>query len=330
MEFFESARLRVERARQHANEMSEAWNTYLKPHPFEFELVRDSDRTYLLRVEQIEPTPLLLPALFGEWLFNLRSALDHIVWASAVHSSGRMPPPGEGGLQYPIYDEATGWDRNAWRLRPLAAHQLEMLHTMQPFNSDPDANYLGWINRLARIDRHRRLNGWTARVAVAEPVLAVPSRVSPRLEWGRRTFVDERCDFARVTFPDRSSADGVTFNPRVGIDPEISEWGESPFWSRIRFSERLHIMSVFVAAEIDVYDFDCTGSAKARRSVAESFASESDARRAAGMFPNITYEEQAPATWTEAVGRTSTPDRYFGRDFPPHGSGEATTEEHSE
>lgn len=208
MEFFESARLRVKRARQHGNEMSEAWNTYLEPHPFEFELVRDSDTTYLLRVEQIEPTPLLLPALFGEWLFNLRSALDHIVWASAVHSSGRMPPPGEGGLQYPIYDEAAGWDRNLWRLRPLAAHQLEMPHTMQPFNSDADANYLGWINRLARIDRHRRLNGWAARVAVAEPVLAVPSRVKPLLEWGRRMFVGGRCDFARVTFPDRASADG--------------------------------------------------------------------------------------------------------------------------
>jgi hypothetical protein len=92
-----------------------------------------------------------------------------------------------------------------------------------------------------------------------------------------------RCDFARVTFPDRSFADGVTFNPRVGIDPETTEWGESPFWSRIRFSERLHLMSVFVAAEIDVYDFDCTGSAEARRSVTESFVSESDARRAAGV-----------------------------------------------
>jgi hypothetical protein len=29
-----------------------------------------------------------------------------------------------------------------------------MLKTMQPFNSDPDANYLGWINRLARIERN--------------------------------------------------------------------------------------------------------------------------------------------------------------------------------
>lgn len=90
------------------------------------------------------------------------------------------------------------------------------------------------------------------------------------------------------------------------------------------------MMSVFVAAEIDVYDFDCTGSAEARQSVTESFASESDARRAAGLYPSISREEQTPATWTEAVGRTSTPDRYFGRDFPPHGSGGVATEEHSE
>lgn len=89
-------------------------------------------------------------------------------------------------------------------------------------------------------------------------------------------------------------------------------------------------MSVFVAAEINVYDFDCTGSAEARRSVTESFAIESDERRAGGVFPSITYEAQAPATWTEAVGRTSTSDRYFGRDFPAHGSGAVATEKHSD
>ena len=71
--------------------------------------------------------------------------------------NGQMPPPGEGGLQYPIYDEAAAWKKNEWRLKSLGEHHREMLLSMQPFNSDLDANFLGWINRLARIDRHRRL-----------------------------------------------------------------------------------------------------------------------------------------------------------------------------
>lgn len=179
------------RAQIRAREMSEAWNDYLAPHPFEFLLLRTSPTQYLVRLEQIEPVPLELPALFGEWLYNLRSALDHVVWASAAHASGSIPPAGEDGLQYPIYDTEKAWKRNLWRLRPFPEHQVEMLHTMQPFNSDLDANFLGWINRLARIDRHRRLAMWTARVAEAEPVFQIPSGVAPALEWGQWVFQED-------------------------------------------------------------------------------------------------------------------------------------------
>lgn len=320
MDLFESARLRVDRARLRAQEMTEAWNDYLKTNPFDFDLVPESDRSYLLRCEQLEDAPLILPALFGEWLYNLRSALDHIVWAAAAHASGSVPPPNESSLQYPIYDGQAAWNRNRWRLKGLAPHQLEMLETMQPFRSDADANYLGWINRLARIDRHRHLTSWTARIAEANPVLEIPSGVEPILELGPRLFVGDCCDFARVTFPNRAAADGVTYNPRVGIDPEIGEWGESPFWSRVRFSERIRMLTVFVRAEIDVYDYDCTGKAEARRSVTEAFAAASDGRRAGGLFPRLRFAVPPPPSWRRAVAQKSTREKYRGLDFPSHGS----------
>jgi len=324
MDLFESARLRVSRAQIRAREMSEAWNDYLAPHPFEFLLLRTSPTQYLVRLEQAEPVPLELSALFGEWLYNLRSALDHVVWASAAHASGSIPPAGEDGLQYPIYDTETTWKRNLWRLRPLPDHQVEMLHTMQPFNSDLDANFLGWINRLARIDRHRRLAMWTARVVEAEPVFQIPSGIAPTLEWGQWVFVGRRCDLARMTFPDADSADNVSYNPRVGIDPEIAEWGASDFWKSIRFSERLRMLMVFVKAEIDVYDYDCTGASAARSTLTSTFADESDSRREAGLFPTMTIPEPEPPSWTKASSpRTSSIDRFMGRDFPDHGNGPA-------
>lgn len=321
MDLFESARVRVEQAQSRASELTTAWNDYLKPHPFGFDLVRESSTTYLLRCEQYDPTPPVLPALFGEWLYNLRSALDYIIWAVGAHAAGKVPPPNEGGLQYPIYDEQAAWDRNQWRLGGLPPHQLEMLETMQPFRSDADANFLGWINRLARIDRHRRMTIFTARIAEANPVLKVPSGVEPQLEWGPRIFEDGRCDFARVTFPDRKSGEGVTFNPRVGIDPEIGEWGESAFWSRIRFSERIRMLTIFVRAEIDVYDFDCTGNDEARRTVTESFAELSDERRSAGLFPPVSLPASKVTTWTPGTAKRSSSEAFHGDDFPAHGSG---------
>lgn len=80
------------------------------------------------------------------------------------------------------------------------------------------------------------------------------------------------------------------------------------------------MMMVFVKAEIDVYDFDCTGHVRARETVADGFASESDARRAAGLFPTLRFEPPEPAEWTVVEGRASTPPRYRGEDFPSHGS----------
>ncbi|TFB48254.1 hypothetical protein [Cryobacterium tagatosivorans] len=241
--------------------MAEVWSAYLAPHPFDFSLVRETPTRYVMRISQTKPMPPELSVIFGEWLFNMRSALDYTIWATAVHTSGQMPPPGEGGLQYPIYDEEASWGRNEWRLNPLGKHHREMLHMMQPFKSDLDANYLGWINRLARIDRHRRLTIWTARLGEINPIVRVPSGSMPHLEWGQKVFDAGICDMARMTFRSVSDADEVEFNPRCAIDPEIAEWSESSFWGRIRFSERLNLMQVFVSAEIDLYEYDCTGEA---------------------------------------------------------------------
>lgn len=319
VDYFQPARLRIERAQSRSSEMSEVWNEYLKPHPFEFELVRENETRYFFRVTQREPTPPELSLLFGEWLYNLRSALDYIVWATAVHTTGKVPPPGEGDLQYPIYDDAGAWKRNERRLRPLADHHREMLLVMQPFNSDPDGNFLGWINRLARIDRHRRLTVWTARLAEVNPVFKIPSGSEPRFEWGQRVLASGVCDFARITFASAEEADGLEGNPRVGIDPEIAEWGDSPFWARVRFSDRLRMINLFVRVELGTYEYDCTGSSE-HEALADSFKSESDARRAQGLFPPIETPAVSRQPWTDAgAGRPSSESRFRGEDYHPHG-----------
>lgn len=155
---FDSCWHRLERAAQHSLELAEIWNEYVKDHPFDFALSLEGNGVYILNVEQHEPLPPKFAVIFGEWLFNLRSTLDYIIRATAAYVSGTVPPPNEDDLQYPIYDRQTSWERNKRRLRGLEAHHLEMLERMQSFASDPDANFLGWINRLARIDRHRQLS----------------------------------------------------------------------------------------------------------------------------------------------------------------------------
>lgn len=319
---FDTAHAKLERASEHSQEMAQVWNTYLEPHPFDTDLLRTGELQWTLRVTQQTPTPERLSVLFGEWLFNLRSALDSLIWATAVHESRQEPPPAEDKLLYPIFDSARAWESNLYRLNNLADHQRKMLLTMRPFNTtDPDANFLGWINRLARIERHRRLTVATARVAVVEPVLQVRQDARPQLQWGERVLRAGSCDLFRLTLQHGDGPPPVV-NPRIGIDPEISDWAASPFWSRIRFTERIRMMETFVRAEISLYEYDCTGETRGWDAMTDSFRTEADQRRASKPDTPISRPQPLEVAWSRSeTGRTSTWDRFTGKDFSPHGPG---------
>lgn len=317
---FEAAWQRWERARVHMGEAVGEWNDFIADHDaFDFVLDGDGTGVYVLRVLQQRDVPSGLAIALGEWLYNLRSSLDYVVWATACYVAGQVPPPNEGVLQYPIYDEEAAWKRNQYRLKGLHPHHREMLLTMQPFSSDPDANYLGWINRLARIDRHRTLVTGAARIAQLDPVLQVPDKTEATLEWGERTVVDGYADVARVTVRPHQPGMDVSVNPRIGIDPEIGEWSRSPFWARWPFDDRLKMIQVFVAGEIATYEYDCTGSSRKAEMVTDRFRAESDARRS--PVPRLA-RIRPPVEWKPArSARRTTRERFEGLDFPRHGAG---------
>jgi hypothetical protein len=193
-----------------------------------------------------------------------------------------------------------------------------MLKTMQPFDSDSDANYLGWINRLARIDRHRHLNHMTAYLAEMEPVIVVPHGYTTTLQWGERLLREGVADVARIVVTPWHPGIDVQVNPRFGIDPEIDAWSGSEFWKRVTYSERFRMLQVFVTAEIAIYEYDCTGISRKADLLTESYKTECDNRSTAKAgWPTRTRE---PVVWTEPrAGKPTTQERFDGSDFPANG-----------
>jgi hypothetical protein len=300
--------------------MTEIWNGYLERRPYDTDFVGYGDGVYVLRVLEEVPPPLKLAVATGEWLYNLRASLDYLIWATAAHESGRIPPPGEGQLQFPIYDSEAGWRANLYRLNPLADHHVSMLEILQPFNSDMDANYLGWINRLARIDRHRHLSRMTGYLAEVQPVVAVPAHCSTRLQFGERVIRNGCADVARVVVTPWREGMTVEVNPRIGIDPEIDGWAESEFWRRVRWSERLIMMQLFVAGEIAAFEYDCTGASRKAEALTAEYKAECNARRRPGK--RSPKREHKPVVWGAATrGRSSNEERFAGVDLPPHSPG---------
>ncbi|WP_446214197.1 hypothetical protein [Micromonospora sp. IBSANI012] len=258
--------------------MVEVWNDYVERQPHDIQLVHQGEGVHVIRVIENEPIPADFAGLFGEWLYNLRASLDYIIWAAAAYASGALPPPSEGVLQYPIYEDEAAWKRNLYRLKGLPEHQQRRLREMQPFVSDPDANFLGWINRLARIDRHRTLVDGACYLAEVRPVMGIDHGRKASLQWGSRVVRGPVTDVARVTISPWDDDAVVRFNPRAGMDPEIAQWSVSPFWGSKRFGDRVSIMQIFVAGEIAVYEYDCKGASRREDMLTDNFRQECTAR----------------------------------------------------
>lgn len=319
-DLFAHAWARHSRAGEIADRMVEIWNGYIADHPYSASLIGQGDGVYILRVYEDVPLPQEFAVATGEWINHLRSALDYTIWAAAAHTSGRVPPPNQGQIQYPIYESREAWARNLYRLGALADHHRAMLLTMQPFNGDADANYLGWINRIARSDRHRHLSRMAGYLAELQPALITPAGCEATLQWGERAIYDGYADAARVVVAPWSSDMEIEINPRMGIDPEIEEWSHSPFWRRIRFPDRLKMLHVFVAAEIAVYEYDATGASRKQEALTSDFKAECDARNDPRRRP--PRRERRAVQWSDAVSpRRATERELSGEDFPPHGPG---------
>ncbi|MDY6871273.1 MAG: hypothetical protein SV966_12425 [Actinomycetota bacterium] len=119
----------------------------------------ESGTRWSLVIHTSEPMPVRISALFGEWLYLLRAALDGAAYYVAVRDSGQNPPPNERGIYFPIKTDPAKYDSKAHRqaLVALSDSTFADLRTVQPFNAQPDhkSNVLWWIEELARIDRHR-------------------------------------------------------------------------------------------------------------------------------------------------------------------------------
>src|SRR4051794_34964273 len=84
-------------------EWVELWNQYIADHPYSLSLIGEGNGVFTLRVVEDVAPPQAFAVATGEWINHLRSALDYTIWALAAHESGKVPPPSQGQIRYPIY-----------------------------------------------------------------------------------------------------------------------------------------------------------------------------------------------------------------------------------
>jgi len=137
---------------------------------------------YVSRAIERERPPDEWPLILGEIVHNLRSSLDHVIYAQASRSSR--------STQFPVFlDPGKFQVKGMPRLRDVPSNVKTTVESLQPFNVTPNAPERDWLwvlHDLWNTDKHRNLT--TVATSVQVPLVSYvhPNTTTLVTEWADR------------------------------------------------------------------------------------------------------------------------------------------------
>jgi hypothetical protein len=103
------------------------------------------------QTDNLPAIPAMLGVLVGEIIYNLRCALDYLVFELAILDSGIE----QEMTQFLIEDTPKGWERRRPRyLRGLSVEHVAMIERLQPFPGRDDNWRLAALRDISNSDKH--------------------------------------------------------------------------------------------------------------------------------------------------------------------------------
>lgn len=144
---------RVDRAKVHLDDLHDEINQFLRTEPYTTAREPDPDTGgFLFRLAVHRPVPDSIGLIFGDFVHNLRAALDNLVWEIATQNRGK--------LNFPISRERPKPPAIFAPLlqRSIPPEAYEIIERLQPYHatdpSDP-RHRLAVLNSLWNKDKHR-------------------------------------------------------------------------------------------------------------------------------------------------------------------------------
>jgi hypothetical protein len=132
---FKGARDRIKRAETHSAAFAQAWNALRDAEFYEPVCHIDTDGTGTIRCLPIAGVfPEDFPMMLGEILYQLRAALDNLIYDAAILDTGSNPPKNPRSLEFPIYKTKTAFDKNASKIAPLSDKRLSVARSSKLYS----------------------------------------------------------------------------------------------------------------------------------------------------------------------------------------------------
>jgi hypothetical protein len=226
------------RAEEHIHDLTEQIGTFVRSGTYEVEAEHGDDPLetfYRLRMSR--PIPRWFSAVVGDALNNMRSALDCAIYGLTRRNVAReLTPAEEAAGQFPIYGVKTELDRFFQRryipellgpnedairaVQPGALHDYLAVQggtDLHPREEEVAYDSLTLLNRLTKIDKHRRLHvitWWPDLIYWGSDVPA-----SRRWRWGQPPFEDGAVLGILINDPERPGP-----SPDVHHELQLRVW----------------------------------------------------------------------------------------------------------
>lgn len=159
--------LKFKRAQRHMVEIRHVARLYAKRHPYEISRIREpkgKDNVWRYRLTFEPPDPMLV-VMLGDFIHNLRSALDHVAVACAprkYRTSASFPLAAKdlfalddnGNFIEPDDDARKHYLR---MIRGMSFRVKAMIAEVQPYRRSPQSDVFRILNVLDNADKHRGL-----------------------------------------------------------------------------------------------------------------------------------------------------------------------------
>jgi hypothetical protein len=158
----DGARLKVVRAQEHLQAFNAVGWEYIKTDPYEIRFVKEGDFIGMDCVITTEPPPTLA-CIIGDFVTNLRAALDYIAWEMAIKANPALSDREQGLIFFPLIlppktkadfagNQRVAHLRDVCRVPATAIDEIERV---QPYQTGHES--LAALDSLVRVDKHRTL-----------------------------------------------------------------------------------------------------------------------------------------------------------------------------
>jgi hypothetical protein len=158
MEIPRSVRSKLDRAQQHIDTLLAEIDAFDRRKPYAFMQDHNAEMTeHYLHLLLVEPFPdAAWGCILGDAVHNLRSALDHLVYAIAVRrNKGGDPPPDERRLMFPIFDPPKPLPMG--KVKTLGDEVGAAIEAEQPDPAQLVNSALWTLDQLDIADKHRAI-----------------------------------------------------------------------------------------------------------------------------------------------------------------------------